>query len=286
MPSFDTPGPLAVTVDLDSGELRLAASERSDTVVVVTPCDPSVDADVRAAERARVVCSNGKLLVGTAPTGKGEPIGSLHVLIELPAGSTLRGRATAAGLHATGRLDGCRFITVAGDIRLEHTGPLVLSTSSGDITAGQVEGAAEISTGRGEIRIARIAGSAEITNSYGPTALGEVTGALRFSSADGRVSVGRAGGAVHVTTSGGDVRIDEVVRDTVLLKTASGALDIGIRESTAARFDLDSRSGNVFVAPEVATAPTAPEDRVRVRARAGNGSVHVRRSRLTATAAH
>ena len=39
MPTFDTDGPISVTIDLVVGDARITASDRSDTVVEVSPSD-------------------------------------------------------------------------------------------------------------------------------------------------------------------------------------------------------------------------------------------------------
>ena len=40
MPTFDTPEPISVTVELTLGDVRISAAERTDTVVAVEPSAP------------------------------------------------------------------------------------------------------------------------------------------------------------------------------------------------------------------------------------------------------
>ena len=54
MPTFDTPEPISVTIELGVGDVRITASDRTDTVVEVRPSDPTDEADVQAAEQTRV----------------------------------------------------------------------------------------------------------------------------------------------------------------------------------------------------------------------------------------
>ena len=68
MPTFDTPAAISVTVELSVGDLRVNATDRTDTVVEVRPSDPGKKADVAAAEQTRVEYANGSLLIKT-PTG-------------------------------------------------------------------------------------------------------------------------------------------------------------------------------------------------------------------------
>ena len=95
MPTFDTPEPISVTVELGVGDLRIVASDRTDTMVEVRPSDAAKKADVTAAEQTRVEYAGGWLLIKAPKNwrqysfrGGGE---SIDVQIELPAGSHLRG---------------------------------------------------------------------------------------------------------------------------------------------------------------------------------------------------
>ena len=95
MPTFDTPEPISVTLELGVGDVRITASDRTDTVVEVRPSDESNESDVQAAEQTRVEYADGRLLVrapkswrrSTSPRGPR----SVDVPIELPAGSQVHG---------------------------------------------------------------------------------------------------------------------------------------------------------------------------------------------------
>ena len=68
MTTFDTPDPISVDVELGVGDLRIEASDRTETTVEVRPSDPDNKADVTAAEQTHVEYANGHLLV-KAPSG-------------------------------------------------------------------------------------------------------------------------------------------------------------------------------------------------------------------------
>src|ERR687897_902184 len=68
MTTFDTPEPISVTLEVGVGDIRIVASDRTDTVVDVRPSDPAKKSDVTAAELTRVEYAEGRLLVG-APKG-------------------------------------------------------------------------------------------------------------------------------------------------------------------------------------------------------------------------
>ena len=281
MPAFETLEPISVTIALGVGDVRITAGDRSDTVVSVTPSDSSKRSDMQAAENTRVEYSQGSLLVKApkswkryTPFGGGE---SIDVAIELPAGSRIEAEADVANFTSRGRLGECRFTTAVGKIRIDETGPLHVSTSGGSVTIDRVKGRGEI-TGSGEIRISEIDGAAVIKNLNGVIWVGEVTGELRCNSANGDVTVDRALGAVAAKTANGAIRIGEVVRGSVEIGTASGELEVGIREGTAALLDLRSSYGSVRNSLTASDGPKPSDQTVEVRARTSFGDIVIRRS--------
>ncbi|MEX3765658.1 hypothetical protein ABFW14_01890, partial [Mycolicibacterium fortuitum] len=63
MPAFHTPEPVTAVVEIVSGAVHLAATDRDDTIVDIAPRDPERASDVRAAEQARIDFHNGTLVV-------------------------------------------------------------------------------------------------------------------------------------------------------------------------------------------------------------------------------
>ena len=110
MPTFDTPEPILVTLELGVGDVRIAASDRTDTNVEVRPTDPCQE--VRRRRRASKRASNysaGRLLIKApkgwrryTPRGGGD---SIDVQIELPGGlaAPRRGRRRRTALHRPAR---------------------------------------------------------------------------------------------------------------------------------------------------------------------------------------
>jgi putative adhesin len=282
MPTFDTPEPISVTVELGVGDLRIVASDRTDTTVEVRPSDAAKKADVAAAEHTLVEYAGGRLLIKAPKSwrqytfrGGGE---SIDVQIELPAGSHLRGETGVAALRCQGRLDECRYKTGAGDLQLDQAGAVQLRTGIGDITLEQADGDAEVTTGSGSVRIDRIDGPAVVKNSNGDTWIGEITGNLRVNAANGRISVDRACETVAAKSANGDVRLGEVGHGTVLAETALGKVEIGIRDGVAAWLDLNTRFGSVHNDLGPSERPGPGEDAVEVRARTSFGDITINRS--------
>jgi hypothetical protein len=282
MPKYETPEPISVTVEVGVGEVRIAATERTDTVVDVSPSDPAKKGDVSAAEQTRVDFADGRLLVKApkgwrewTPWGGGE---SVDVQIELPSGSGVWGSASVAPLRSTGRIGNCRYRTGVGDIRLDQTGRVELKTGAGDITVNRVDGTVEVNTGSGDVRISSIDSTAAIKNGNGDTWIGEVGGDAQVRAANGTISVDLAHGSVEAKTANGHVRVGEVERGAVIARSAFGSVEVGVRDGVAAWLDLDTKFGSVQNDLDSVEAPDPGEDAVEVHAHTSFGDVRVHRS--------
>ncbi|MEU5612956.1 DUF4097 family beta strand repeat-containing protein [Streptomyces sparsogenes] len=281
MPSFDTPAPISAIAHVEAGSIRFAAGDRPDTVVEVRPRDPKRDPDVRAADQTEVTYASGVLTIRTPKQrslfGR---TGTVDVTVELPTDSRVELTGAWAQVLGEGRLGEVRVKTSAGDVRLDTTGPLHLTASHGSITVDQVEGTAEITTSTGSLRVGTVDGSATLKNSHGTTTVGAVTGDLRVSGAHGDIDIARAEGSVAATTAHGTVRVSDVARGTVQLETNYGAIEVGIREGTAAWIDASSNSGQVRNTLAASDSPEKTEDTVKVRARTRYGNIDVLRAKV------
>lgn len=281
MPNFETPEPISVTLELGVGNVRIAASDRTDTTVDVRPSDDSDESDVQAAERVRVDYANGVLHVA-GPKARAFDFSrksrSVEVSIELPSGSQVSGELQLGDLGGTGRLGECRFKPSCGNVRLERTGPLRVDTGAGHVTADGVAGNAEIHTGSGKVSLGEVGGSVVVKNSNGHTTITAATGDVRVRSANGDISVGRAGAGVDAKTSNGSIRLGEVARGCVELGTAAGDLEIGIARGTAALLEVKTGFGQVHNLLDNITGPGESDETVEVRAHTAYGAITIQRS--------
>lgn len=279
MPSFDTPEPISATAHVEAGSIQFTAGDRLDTVVEVRPRDPKRDQDVRAADQAEVTYASGALTVRTPKPNLFGRTGTVDVTVELPTGSRIDMTGAWVQVLGEGRLGEFRVKISSGDVRLDTTGPLKLTASHGSITVDRVEGMAEITTSSGSLRAGHVAGPAVLKNSHGTTTVGVASGELRVSGANGDIEIRRAEDSVTATTAHGTLRVDDVARGTVQLETSYGAIEVGVREGTAAWLDVSSGSGQVRNTLAVSEPPEKTEDTVKVRARTRYGNIDVRRAR-------
>src|SRR5947199_66956 len=94
-----------VTVEVWRFLRRSIAGDRTETTVEILPTDVAKSRDVKAAERVEVGYADGVLRIEAAK--QSNPIlgssGSVEVTIQLPAGSTVEGKAASAEFRGVGR---------------------------------------------------------------------------------------------------------------------------------------------------------------------------------------
>ncbi|WJV45022.1 DUF4097 family beta strand repeat-containing protein [Streptomyces flavofungini] len=279
MPTFDTPEPISVALQLNAGLLRLTAGARTETVVEVSPSNGLSQSDRSAAEQTRVEYGQGRLLIRTPRRrslfGSG---GSVDVSVELPAGSRVSGDATMADIYSEGDLGECEFKTGHGRIQLERAGRLQLNSGFGDVTVGSVTGETDIRVASGDIRIGRVDGALTLKNSSGDTDIEEVTGRLRATVNRGDISIGRVYDDVTARSVTGDIRVGEVTRGRVELRAAAGELEVGVRKGSAAWLDVHTKVGHVRNSLGASEAPELPEEAVEIHAVTSRGDIVIRRA--------
>lgn len=285
MPQYETPEPICLTVELGAGNVRIAASERTDTLVEVRPSEEADESDRQAAAQVRVDYTDGMLRV-TGPKARvfdfSRKSRSVEVSIELPSGSQVFAEMQMGDLRCAGRLGECRLKASTGNFWLQGTGPLQLDTSAGHVTAEAITGNAEICTGSGKVSIGEVEGTAVIKNSNGDITIEAVAGDARVRAANGDISVGQAGAGVDAKTSNGSIRLGEVFRGSVVLATAMGDLEIGIAEGTAAWLEVSTGFGRVRNLLENTGRPEVAAETVEVVGRSSYGDITVQRSNALA----
>ncbi|MFI9151090.1 DUF4097 family beta strand repeat-containing protein [Streptomyces sp. NPDC053367] len=218
MRKFETPAPVSAVLDIPAGVIRFIAADRADTTVEVLPADASRGRDVKAAEQIEVSYGDGVLRI-EAPEPKNRILGSsgaVEVTVQLPAGSRVEAKASAAELRGVGRLGDVLFEGQQATVKLDETASARLTLQAGDITVGRLGGPAEISTLKGDLTITEaLRGTVTLRTEHGDITLGATPGvsaSLDAGTTYGRIhnTLRNTDGAdadltVHATTAYGDI---------------------------------------------------------------------------------
>jgi hypothetical protein len=281
MKTFQTPTPSTVNVEANSAQLRIVASERSDTMVDVQPSDREDRTQTELAKMTRVEQVGEQILViAPKPSLMSRILNSpsLDITISLPTGTTVRADLGSGNLEASGTLGECTVRTGAGDVRLGNTRTLDVRSGSGDVMVGDVAGDVMIETPSGHTQVGSATGDVTIKNGTTGPRIGSVGGDLRVRAGHGRIEADSVVGNVDVRTAHGAVVIGVVNGAGVDLKTSHGSLEVGIPDGRSVWQDLDTKHGRVASEfTPVADAPLDGGPSVRIVGRTSFGDIRIRR---------
>lgn len=276
MPTFATPGPIASTVEVGGARVRVTASDRTDTVVLVEPINEASRSDVKVAGKTKVGFANGRLSVKT--TTPGDKSGSVAITIDLPAGSSLAAYLAHSSVQVDGPVGRCDLHLASGQVQLDRIDTLQANIASGAVAISHITGRASIEGGAFALRIGEAGGTVGLSSSGGQARIGRASAGLDLSSSSGDFDIDRADGSITVTTASGAIRIGRMTHGQAKLLNGSGNIEVGIGEGAAAAIDASSERGAVhdFVSPQGNADP--PDPMVIVHARTRHGDIVIQRA--------
>ena len=262
MTQFATPEPITASLTTAGARVRVVASERPDTVVLVEPVNSANSSDVKVAENTTVDYSAGELSVKT--TKSGDRCGSVAITIELPVGSKLVLNTAWTDVHADGVLGDCELNLASGQVQLDRIAALRGNLAAGLVSIGHVAGPANIEGGAAGVRIGEVTGVVRYQGSTGKVWIGHALSDIVLGSASGGFDIDRAEGSVTAKAANCPIRIGRITRGHADLTNASGGIEIGVSQTTAASVDARSTKGTVLN-----SLPTQdnPDNQVQVYAR-------------------
>jgi len=276
MPTFATPEPIAATVEVAGAKVRVTASERTDTVVLVEPINEASRSDVKVASKTKVDFAGGQLSVKT--TTPGDRSGSVAITIDLPAGSGLAAYLAYSSVQVDGPLGRCELHLASGQVQLDRIGALQANIASGEVAIGHIAGRANIDGGGFVMRIGEAKGTVGLASSGGQAWIGHASADLDLSSGSGGFDIDRADGSVTATTASGAIRIGLMTHGPAELMNGSGNIEVGISEGTAARVDANSERGSVRNSVAAQESPATSDALVSVHARTRHGDIIIQRA--------
>ncbi|MFF5793036.1 DUF4097 domain-containing protein [Paeniglutamicibacter sp. NPDC012692] len=283
MPTFPTPTAITVRSGLSViSDVRLVASERTDTVVTIRPRDAAKSGDQKTAEAITVDFEDGKLTLSSPSRRRSMSLfgvsGAAEVEILVPSGSHFESASPLGEVFVSGPVGICSVKTAMGSIRLESARQADLKTSFGDITAASVAGATSVASSSGTIRLGSLGAQAEVSCSNGNISIDRAGGPLRVKTANGDVNIKQSTDDVAVKNSHGNIHVEEAVSGTLTLQTATGGISVGVPAGTVAWIDLNSQHGRVRSSLPQSPDASSAADPLRIHARTTWGDIYIERS--------
>jgi hypothetical protein len=282
MPTFSTPTPIDLAVNLPVGRIDVIASDRADTVVTVSPSSSARTVDLRGVAATRVALDGQRLtVIGPKPRiswiGPG-PSDSVDVRVELPTASRLTAEIAVGSVTTSGRLGATRIKGATGMVTLGETGDLWLRAAHGGATVDTVDGSADVTSAYGAIRIGSVGGDALLKSSYGGIEIGRAGGDVQASLSYGDLEIAAALASVTAKTAFGSIHLGEVSSGSLQLESGFGQITVGVRAGVPAWLDVSSKDGRVHNGLASDAAPDPAEQTVAVRARTGSGDITIHRA--------
>jgi DUF4097 and DUF4098 domain-containing protein YvlB len=269
MTEFDCPNPVPVEVKLGGGALEIVAEPRDTASVRVSPWDDS-EAARQAAERTTVELRDGRLVIEAHDSITLWLLRNVGVRVDLrvPPDCPLTIKVASADVRCGGRYGELRLTTASGDVAVEH------------VTAGRVDRGVA-----GHVLVERIDGRATVRGASGDVTVTRAYGDISGGTASGDLTVEEAAGSVKVTTGSGDLRVGCVRGGTVLLKSASGAVSVGVAQGTSVWLDVATASGRTRNGLTMDANPPANSGaQLDLAIRTASGDVDIHRVAMPAAA--
>ncbi|HYP16618.1 MAG TPA: DUF4097 family beta strand repeat-containing protein [Opitutus sp.] len=119
-----------------------------------------------------------------------------------------------------------------------------LRTSGGNVSVGDLEGAATVRTSGGDVTLARIAQDVDARTSGGNIVLTEGRGTVTLNTSGGDIRVDRAVGVTELDTSGGNIHVKSV-ENTLHADTSGGDVTATIAGPLKGDCSLSTSGGQV-----------------------------------------
>ncbi|OZE02724.1 hypothetical protein CH249_12015 [Rhodococcus sp. 05-2255-3B1] len=280
MPEFATPTPIDLAIDLQVGSIDVVATERADTVVTVTPTNPSKAVDRKGAENTKVDFDGERLTV-IGPKARISffgPTESVEVKVELPQGSRLTAEVAAGGLRTVGDLGAVRIKSAMGPVEVDSAEDLWVRAGHGNATVSTALGNIDITADHGQIRLGTVVGDAVLKASHGSIMVRESGTELDAKLSYGDLDVEKSLGGVSAKTAYGSITLHEVTSGAIQVESGYGQVTVGVRRGVPAWLDLSSKDGHVRNELTPEGAPDETEESVTIRARTRYGDIAVRHS--------
>lgn len=253
--NFDTPAPIALDAQTDSGDITIHTTDGPRTRVALTGRDDAVEeTEVRMS-------SDGTKLTIRTPKGHWGRSSDVDIEVTVPVGSTAKATTGSGDLTIDDALASFTGTTGSGDISGSSIGgDLRAQTGSGDISFDRVEGRCRVQTGSGDISVQHAAGE------------------LEANSGSGNIEVAVAEATVQAKVGSGDISFGSVRRGRASAQTASGNVEIGISRGVTAKLDVSTVTGDIESELEVDGAAPVDGEVVDIYARTVTGDISLARS--------
>jgi len=167
-------------------------------------------------------------------------------------------------------------------LKLPRRIDLSVSSISGSVRVGDVDGPVEAKSISGSASIGNITGKLQLSSISGSVEVGNVGADARVKSVSGNVGLGQVNNSLDVSSVSGGVKatLMSLSPQGIHIKSVSGSVEIGFKSDVNADFNAEDVSGQVYLdVPNVSRE--SEEKSTTVRARIGAGGTPITMSSVS-----
>jgi hypothetical protein len=230
--TFDTPEPVRLVVENESGLVTVTAVAAATTTVSVRAETPGGE---ELVEHTIVECrpSDGThSVVVKVPRQRGPRLLRRHAVsvhVELPEGSDVTVATAAADIEVTGTVGAADVKTASGDVSTDDIrGGLRAVTASGNVIVGTVIGELRMRSASGHLRCTRVTGRVDCASTSGDVEIGAADDSVKVHATSGNVRLGELHQGAKVANVSGNVRVLSLELGRLLVRSVSGDVAVGV----------------------------------------------------------
>jgi DUF4097 and DUF4098 domain-containing protein YvlB len=245
--TFETPDPVRLSVQNESGLVTVVTDARDTTDVVVSANSAEAEDLV---ERTLVECRRDQVVVKVPRQRKGFFRQSgVTVHVSVPERSDLTIATASADIDVSGLIATADLTTASGDITTDDvSGEVRAKTASGDLTVGNVGGELRMATASGSLRCSSVEKRASFSSASGDVELGLAQAPVEVKTTSGTARLGELDSGADVVNVSGNVRVLSLRAGTLRVRSVSGDVTVGVAEGVDLHVDVETMSGRVHSA--------------------------------------
>jgi DUF4097 and DUF4098 domain-containing protein YvlB len=282
--TFDTPGQVDLTVENAVGLVVVTATETSTTEVSVEATTPDAQ---ELVDRSTIECtpSGGRHVVRVkVPSRHGMRFmrrNAVTVRVTVPREAVVDVATASADIELRGPMGAVEVKTASGEVSADDVARhLRAKPASGDVIVGHVAGDLRMHTASGDLTCRRVGGRAEVASTSGDADLESVGGGLQARATAGNVRVGELTGDANIVAVSGHVSIRCAQGGSVLARSVSGDIEVGIARGVQLSVDAATMTGTVHSEIPLGDAPagSAADPHVTLTLHTVSGNIEVGRA--------
>jgi DUF4097 and DUF4098 domain-containing protein YvlB len=280
--TFDTPEPVRLVVENESGPVTVAAIGAATTSVSVRAETPGGE---ELVERTTIECrpSGGThAVVVQVPRQHGRRLRhhAVSVHVELPEGSDVALSTAAGDIELTGPVGAADLKTASGDVSTDVIGAgLRAATASGNVIVGTVSGPLRMRSASGDLRCPRVTGRVDCASASGDVEIGAAEDTVEVHATSGNTRLGELHRGAKVANVSGHVQVLSLGEGRLVVRSVSGDVAVGVPAGVDLSVDVSTMgSFHSDIPIEDTPAPGGSGTKVDLSVSSVSGNVEIERA--------